>query len=206
MLRVRADDDFAVWINGFLVMLNADYGTSGDKGPDYVFERGVSQYLRQGELNVMTFVATDGSLNSPSNVSYEHLAFELKLNNQVANPYVGFIPQFTGMGSATIPFGRLFQRNPLWTEIWTLGEPLGTSNYHAGYVQAEHRFSRGYGFLVNYTFSKLLNDVGSYDGSFSMPYPQAGLPVSNTSLSPGTAVSISSECSQLIPPKLKQFS
>lgn len=86
VLRVRADDDFAVWINGFLVMLNADYGTSGDKGPDYVFERGVSQYLRQGELNVMTFVATDGSLNSPSNVSYEHLAFELKLNNQVPEP------------------------------------------------------------------------------------------------------------------------
>ena len=70
--------------------------------------------------------------------------------------------------------------NPLWTEIWTLGEPIGQSNYHAGYLQAEHRFSRGYGFLVNYTFSKLLNDVGSMDGSFSMPYPQAGLPVSNT--------------------------
>ena len=104
----------------------------------------------------------------------------LRLNNQVANPYAGFVPQFTGMGSATIPFGRLFQRNPLWTEIWTLGEPLGTSNYHAGYVQAEHRFSRGFGFLINYTFSKLLNDVGSYDGGFGMPYPQAGLPVSNT--------------------------
>ncbi len=104
----------------------------------------------------------------------------LKLNNQVANPYVGFIPAFTGMGSATIPFGRLFQNNPLWTEIWTLGEPIGNSNYHAGYVQAEHRFSRGYGFLINYTFSKLLNDVGSYDGGFGMPYPQAGLPVSNT--------------------------
>ncbi|MBL8211493.1 MAG: TonB-dependent receptor [Bryobacterales bacterium] len=104
----------------------------------------------------------------------------LKLNNQVQNPYAGFIPQFTGMGSATIPFGRLFQNNPLWTEIWTLGEPIGRSNYHAGYVQAEHRFSKGYGFLINYTFSKLLNDVGSYDGSFSMPYPQAGLPVSST--------------------------
>ncbi len=104
----------------------------------------------------------------------------LKLNNQVTNPYFGFIPEFTGVGSAKIPFGRLFQRNPLWTEIWTLGEPLGNSNYHAGYVQAEHRFARGYGFLVNYTFSKMLNDVGSYDGSFSMPYPQAGLPVSNT--------------------------
>ena len=104
----------------------------------------------------------------------------LKLNNQVSNPYFGFVPQFTGVGSRNIPFGRLFQRNPLWTEIWTLGEPLGTSNYHAGYVQAEHRFSRGFGFLINYTFSKLLNDVGSYDGGFGMPYPQAGLAVSNT--------------------------
>lgn len=104
----------------------------------------------------------------------------LKLNNPVTNPYYGFIPEFTGVGSKTIPFGRLFQRNPLWTEIWTLGEPLGTSNYHAGYLQAEHRFARGFGFLINYTFSKMLNDVGSYDGGFGMPYPQAGLPVSNT--------------------------
>jgi hypothetical protein len=104
----------------------------------------------------------------------------LKLNNPVTNPYFGFIPAFTGVGSQTIPFGRLFQRNPLWTEIWTLGEPLGNSNYHAGYIQAEHRFSRGFGLLMNYTFSKMLNDVGSYDGGFGMPYPQAGLPVSNT--------------------------
>jgi len=104
----------------------------------------------------------------------------LKLNNQVTNPYFGFVPAFTGVGASTIPFGRLFQRNPLWTEIWTLGEPLGNSNYHAGYLQAEHRFARGYGFLINYTFSKMLNDVGSYDGGFGMPYPQAGLPVSNT--------------------------
>lgn len=86
VLRVRADDDFAVWINGFLVMLNADFGTSGDLGPDHVFERGVSQYLRPGEINEMSFVATDGSLNNPSNFGYEHLAFELKLNNQVPEP------------------------------------------------------------------------------------------------------------------------
>ncbi len=103
-----------------------------------------------------------------------------RLNNPVSNPYYGFIPELTGVGSEKIPFGRLFQRNPLWTEIWTLGEPLGTSNYHAGYVQAEHRFAKGFGFLANYTYSKMLNDVGSYDGGFGMPYPQAGLPVSNT--------------------------
>ncbi len=103
-----------------------------------------------------------------------------RLSASVTNPFVGQVPAFTGMGSNQLLFGRLFQRHPLWTEIWTLGEPLGTSNYHAGYVQAEHRFGSGFTLLANYTVSKLLNDVGSYDGGFGMPYPQAGLPVSNT--------------------------
>jgi hypothetical protein len=103
-----------------------------------------------------------------------------KLNASVSNPFLGQIPEFTGMGGNTLQFGRLFQNNPLWSEIWTLGEPLGTSNYHALYFQGEHRFGRGFTLLANYTISKLLNDVGSYDGGFGMPYPQAGLPVSNT--------------------------
>jgi hypothetical protein len=103
-----------------------------------------------------------------------------KLTTQVPNPFYGQIPALTGMGGQTLPLGRLFQLQPLWSEIWTLGEPIGTSNYHSGYVQAEHRFSHGFGFLANYTISKLLQDVGSYDGQFGMPFPQAGLGLGTT--------------------------
>lgn len=103
-----------------------------------------------------------------------------KLTTQVPNPYYGQIDPLTGMGGKTLPLGRLFQNQMLWSEIWTLGEPIGTSNYHAGYVQAEHRFGSGFSFLANYTFSKLLQDVGSYDGQQGMPYPQAGLGLGTT--------------------------
>ena len=71
-------------------------------------------------------------------------------------------------------------QEPFWQEAWTMGEPLGTSNYWAGYFQAQHRFGRGFSFLVNYTLSKMLQDVGSIDNQFAQGpnqqgFPQAGL-------------------------------
>ena len=102
------------------------------------------------------------------------------LNNPVSNPFYGQIPLNTGQGGKTLPFGRMFQLNPLWQELWTMGEPLGTSNYNAGYIQIEHRFGRGFGFLANYTVSKILQDVGAIDnqqsqGPNQQAFPQAGL-------------------------------
>jgi len=102
------------------------------------------------------------------------------LNNPVSNPFYGQIPLNTGQGGKTLPFGRMFQLNPLWQELWTMGEPLGTSNYNAGYIQMEHRFGRGFGFLANYTVSKILQDVGAIDnqqsqGPNQQAFPQAGL-------------------------------
>ena len=82
-LRVRADDDFVVYLNGALFGMGdtKDYGTAADKGPDHVFENKVLSYqLNEGGLNVLAIEATDGAFASPSNVLYEHLAFELKLN------------------------------------------------------------------------------------------------------------------------------
>ena len=96
---------------------------------------------------------------------------------QVPNPFIGQIPASTGMSGATLPLGALYRLNPPFTEVWTKGEGLGVSNYNSGYVQAEHRFAGGYGLLVNYTVSKLLQDVGSYDGQGGMAYPQAGKPL-----------------------------
>jgi hypothetical protein len=161
-------------------------------GYEHVFQFGIQREVGSGQNSWVFEVNYSGNMGR--SLPYylgtgEHIlpdAFHkigplgLKLNASVDNPYVGQIPQFTGMGGRTLPLGRLFQRNPLWSEIWTLGEPLGTSNYHAGYVQAEHRFGRGFSLLANYTVAKLLNDAGSYDGGFGMPYPQAGLPVSST--------------------------
>jgi hypothetical protein len=79
-----------------------------------------------------------------------------------------------------LPFGRMYSRQPFWFEAWTMGEPLGTSNYYSAYLQAEHRFGQGFSFLANYTVSKMLQDVGSIDyrygqGPDQQAFPQAGL-------------------------------
>jgi hypothetical protein len=111
-----------------------------------------------------------------------------KLNQQVSNPFFGQIPEGTGMGGRTIPLGGIYRRNPLWLEIWTNGGPYldtwGRANYNSGYVQAEHRFGRGFTFLMNYTVSKLLQDTGSIDngqpqGVGEQFHPQVGGPLSD---------------------------
>jgi hypothetical protein len=102
------------------------------------------------------------------------------LNTQVAAPFYGQMPAGSGIGGATLPLGRMYELTPLYQEVWTVGDPLGTSNYNAGYVQAEHRFANGFGFLANYTVSKLLTDAGGMQGQFRMPFPQGGMPVSST--------------------------
>ncbi|MCC6860766.1 MAG: carboxypeptidase regulatory-like domain-containing protein [Bryobacterales bacterium] len=102
-----------------------------------------------------------------------------KLFAPVDNPYYGRIPS-GGNAGKTLPFGRMYTLNPLWNEIWTFGDPLGTSNYHSAYIQAEHRFGRGFTFLANYTFGKQLQDVGAIEGQRmqgqgGQAFPQAGL-------------------------------
>ena len=68
---------------------------------------------------------------------------------------------------------------PLWQQINTINDPIGVSNYNSGYVQIEHRFAHGFGFLANYTLAKLLEDCGGVD--FNSPGSnrntlQGGLP------------------------------
>ena len=100
-----------------------------------------------------------------------------KLLQLVPNPFNGFVPAGSSRGGAMLPLGNLYELNPLWQQISTTGDPDGTSNYNAAYVQIEHRFARGFGFLANYTFSKLMEDTGGIDHSTSGSnrFPQAGL-------------------------------
>lgn len=100
-----------------------------------------------------------------------------KLLQPVSSPFFGQIPAGSSRGGKVLALGNLYQLNPLWQQISTTGDPEGTSNYTAGYVQAEHRFGHGFGFLANYTFSKLMEDTGSVDHSSpgSGRFYQAGL-------------------------------
>jgi hypothetical protein len=95
----------------------------------------------------------------------------------VPAPFSTFIPAGSSRSGKNLPLGQLYELNPLWMEISTLGDPLGTSNYNAGYIKVEHRFAHGFGLLANYTLGKLMEDTGGIDSSTSgsARYGQAGL-------------------------------
>jgi hypothetical protein len=110
------------------------------------------------------------------------------LNARVSNPFYGQVPADTGMGGPTLALGQLYQLNPLWLEIWAMSGAYGNTeappvwgvgNYNSVYLQAEHRFGRGFSFLTNFTLSKLLQDTGGIDnaqpqGVSEQHSPQAG--------------------------------
>ncbi len=104
-----------------------------------------------------------------------------KLYAKVDNPVYGNVPGGWANNALQTPLGRVLTSNPLYGEAWTMGAPYGTSNYTAAFFQAEHRFGTGFSLLANYTFSKLLQDVGSQDVNpwDNNGYPQAGLPLSD---------------------------
>ena len=106
------------------------------------------------------------------------------LFTEVPNPVAGQVGTGPFTDPATMWFGRMYSQEPFWQEVWTMGEGLGASNYYAAYFQAQHRFGKGFSLLMNYTFSKMLQDVGGIDNQFDEGYsqqgfPQAGLPFSD---------------------------
>ena len=114
------------------------------------------------------------------------------LNTLVDNPFYGQLGEATTMGGKQIPLGRVLQTYPLLREIDYYNQPRAWSNYHAGYVQVEHRFSRGFSVLGNYTFGKALQSGGGMGANRagmhfagaggtgdSQGYPQAELPLSD---------------------------
>jgi len=98
-----------------------------------------------------------------------------KLLKYVTNPFYGQIPAGTSRGGEKVALGNIYELNPLWQQISTTGDPIGTANYNAGYLQVAHRFGKGFSFLANYTLSKLMQDTGGVDHAFTQGFPQAGL-------------------------------
>lgn len=62
---------------------------------------------------------------------------------------------------------------PQFSNVTVLLPTIGTSNYHAGVIRLEKRYSFGLNFLTTYTYSKFLdnsNDAGSAIGNSGGPY------------------------------------
>lgn len=81
------------------------------------------------------------------------------MDTQVTSPNAGQTQTNTITGP-TQPLGILEFPYPQYGPVNVLGSNLGASTYHSLNVRLEHRMSHGLMFLLNYTYSHLLDDVG----------------------------------------------
>jgi hypothetical protein len=79
------------------------------------------------------------------------------LTANVANPFRGLLPG-TGFNGSTISRQQLLKPFPEFNDI-NANRFDGRSNYHAGQLRVEKRFSQGYTLLSSYTWSKFMEKV-----------------------------------------------
>src|SRR5262249_24898776 len=106
-------------------------------------------------------LATNTISSYPKNLLIPSLA----ANSQIymASPNAGQTLETTITGP-TQQMGLLQYQYPFYGRVQVSGLPLGRSTFHAMTVRLERRFSKGLSVLSNYTFGKLMDDVGGADG------------------------------------------
>ena len=139
------------WTYGFQrqfpwdVLLEADYvGKKGTK----LFFGGASELDHLG----------------PQIETYSRAQIE-DLITYVDNPLYGYVPDGTSLGSPTIQKFHLQLPYPQFTGVNGVAFPVANSIYHALQLRAEKRFAHGLQFLINYTWSKSIDDASiTHDG------------------------------------------
>ncbi len=79
----------------------------------------------------------------------------------VANPFASQVNNTGLYTNATVPLGILMLANPVNGGLTIYGMNIGRSNYNAGTLKLNKRLAQGVTFLLTYTYSKLLDDVGN---------------------------------------------
>jgi hypothetical protein len=90
----------------------------------------------------------------------QYNALGLALDDRVPNPFFGIIPAGTPLSGATIARRQALRPYPAYLTVTVQNPPLGSTKYHSGQVKVERRFSKGFGVLTSYTYSRLTGDVG----------------------------------------------
>jgi Carboxypeptidase regulatory-like domain/TonB dependent receptor len=80
---------------------------------------------------------------------------------KVQNPYYGELPPSSSIGGKTTTVAQLLKPYPRFLNIATYRNNSGQTNYNAGEVQVEQRFSHGFSLLFAYTHSRLIDDASS---------------------------------------------
>ena len=103
----------------------------------------------QYNLNIQREVSSDllVEVGYMGNVSHHLNGPDLSLNQ---------VPPELATSSGSLRSVRPF---PQFTDVRWINPTVGNSTYHAGFIRAEKRFSKGLAFLAHYTFSKFIDDV-----------------------------------------------
>jgi len=97
------------------------------------------------------------------------LALGKGLNTVVPNPFYGVITDTSSiLSKSTIQQGYLLRAYPQFLNFELLNDSWGRSIYQAGQFTLEHRLGRGLSFLLGYTYSKSMDNVGESGTSASI--------------------------------------
>jgi hypothetical protein len=90
------------------------------------------------------------------------------LSALVPNPFAGLIPG-TSLNASTVALETLLQPFPEFGGISLAGNPGGSSYFESLEVRLEKRYSSGFNLLLNYTYSKLIQEVRLLNNFDSRP-------------------------------------
>jgi hypothetical protein len=100
-------------------------------------------------------------LYSPVNYNQlpdQYLSLGSALLTLVPNPFYGLVSSGP-LSTPTVQYGQLLRPYPQFQGITAESNSYGNSIYHSLQVKVERRFSHGFGLLLSYTYSKLIDDV-----------------------------------------------
>ncbi len=100
----------------------------------------------------------DSNLNQ---LTAAQLAQGSSLLTPVTNPYYGQLPVSSSIGGKTVSTAQLLKPYPRFLNVATYRHNSGETNYNAGQVKVERRFSSGLALLFGYTHSRLIDDASS---------------------------------------------
>ena len=132
---------------------------------------GIQRELPKGFLVELTWSANQGhNLVGPSYPSIFPKSLYVPQNaatysTYVPDPFVG-----TGTGSGSIPLTQLAMAMPEYGTFDVLESNVGRSDYQSLNFRAERRLWQGMTFLFNYTYAKMLDDVGGAEIVANNPF------------------------------------
>lgn len=122
-----------------------------------------------GKKGTHLYFGGSGALNLLPQAAEGYSAAQLQaLNTYVANPFYGIITNpISSLSVPTIPQAQLAMPYPQFTNFAGSPLPVADSSYNALQLRAQKRLSNGLQLLVNYSYSKSLDDASNAAGNMA---------------------------------------